>query len=258
MLIMRVFLCLCLGVATCLSISPSSAQAVASQPSDATAILQQVTQVFSGGKAIHQIQITGNAEWHAGGLNDSGSAALTATATGSAQMQLSLAKKGSWTESQTNVNAGMGCQWTGSDGIAHDGDALNCTRPAVWFLPSISLQSAMIPSEVGVADMGTNTVGSGTYRHLQAQAVFSGMPSSSLDKFVQASTTDIGINPNTLLPSVLTYRIHPDNGAQVDIPVEIRYSNYQKVDGVEIPFLIQRYVNGSLQLEIQVTSAQIS
>jgi hypothetical protein len=173
---MRVFLCLCLGVATCLLTSPTSAQAVASQPSDATAILQQVTQIFSGGKAIHQIQLTGNAEWHAGSMEDSGPATLTASASGSAQMQLSLAKKGLWTESQTDVNAGMGCQWTGNNGIAHDGDALNCTRPAVWFLPSISLQSAMIPSEVGVADMGTNTVGSGTYRHLQAQAVFSSVP----------------------------------------------------------------------------------
>jgi hypothetical protein len=128
----------------------------------------------------------------------------------------------------------------------------------VWFLPSISLQPTAIPAGVGVADLGTGTVGSGTYRHLQTQAVLTGMPSKLLSRSVEASTTDLGIDPTTTLPSVLRYQVHPDNGANVDIPIEIRYSNYQKVNGAEIPFLIQRYVNGSLQLEIRVNSAQIS
>jgi hypothetical protein len=30
------------------------------------------------------------------------------------------------------------------------------------------------------------------------------------------------------------------------------------VNGVQIPFTIQRYINGSLQLEIDITSAQVN
>ena len=224
----------------------------------ASAILSQVANAFSAGKPVSQVQLTGSANWYAGSLEDSGTATLTASSTGAAQMQLSLAKTGSWTESQSDIGMGMTCQWAGNDGTAHPGDVMNCLRPAVWFLPSISLQPTAIPAGVGVADLGTGTVGSGTYRHLQTQAVLAGMPNELLSRSVEASTTDLGIDPTTALPSVLRYQVHPDNGANVDIPIEIRYSNYQKVNGTEIPFLIQRYVNGSLQLEVQVNSAQIS
>jgi hypothetical protein len=61
------------------------------------------------------------------------------------------------------------------------------------------------------------------------------------------------------LPAVLAYTVHPDNGAQgVTIAIEVHYSDYRTVNGVQVPFLIQRYVNGSLQLEISVSSAQIN
>ena len=228
------------------------------QPGDATAILAQIENVFSAGKSVSRIQLSGNAKWYAGGAEDSGSATLSVAASGAAQMQLSLAEKGLWTESQDPFGTGMTCQWAAADGIAHMGDAMNCLKPTVWFLPSISLQPGSIPAGAGVSDLGAGTVGSGSYRHLQSQAVLSDMPSQLLSSSVEASTTDIGFDTSTLLPTVLRYRVHPDNGASVNIQIEIRYSDYRKIDGVEIPFLIQRYINGSLQLAIEVTSAQIS
>jgi hypothetical protein len=60
------------------------------------------------------------------------------------------------------------------------------------------------------------------------------------------------------LPAVLSYSTRPDNGAPIPISVEIHYSNYQTINGVKIPFNIQRYINGSLQLEIAVSSAQVN
>ena len=42
-----------------------------------------------------------------------------------------------------------------------------------------------------------------------------------------------------------------DSSAQV----EIRYSNYQNVDGVMVPFLQETYVDGSLQMDLVLTSA---
>ena len=72
------------------------------------------------------------------------------------------------------------------------------------------------------------------------------------------SATDIGLDPTTMLPAVLAYEVHPDNGASTPISIEAHYSNYQDVNGVKIPFLIQRYVNNSLQLEISLTSAQVN
>ncbi len=65
--------------------------------------------------------------------------------------------------------------------------------------------------------MGTGAVGSGTYRHLQSQAVLAAIPTALLPTSVEASTTDVGIDPTSLLPSVIRYQMHPDNGAQVNI-----------------------------------------
>jgi hypothetical protein len=48
------------------------------------------------------------------------------------------------------------------------------------------------------------------------------------------------------------------NGLARTHTIEAHYSNYQDVNGVKIPFLIQRYVNNSLQLEISLTSAQVN
>ena len=75
---------------------------------------------------------------------------------------------------------------------------------------------------------------------------------------MQRSTADLGLDPKTRLPAVLSYTTRPDNGAAIPIAVEIHYTNYQAINGVQIPFTIERYVNGSLQLEIAVTSAQIN
>lgn len=231
------------------------------QSTDATAALTQIGNAFSGNKPVSHIQMSGNATWYSGGNQDTGTATLTASASGGAQMQLSMTQKGAWTETQSDIGFGMNCGWAGADGVTHNGDSMNCLKPLAWVLPSISLQPASLPSGVGFADLGMGSVGSvasGSYRHLQSQAVLSAMPSQLLGQSVQASTVDIGYDPHTLLAGVLVYQVHPDNGAPVLIPIEIHYSNYQIVNGVAVPFLIQRYVNGSLQIELRITSAQIN
>ena len=118
----------------------------------------------------------------------------------------------------------------------------------------------MLPSELTVADLGTGTVGTSAtlYRHLLSQWALTGVPASLTADVAQWSKTDIGLNPTSLLPEVLAYSVRPDNGAPLAIAMEVHYSNYRTVNGVEIPFTIQRYVNGALQLEIQVSAAQIN
>jgi hypothetical protein len=225
--------------------------------------LGQLAAAFSGGQVVQQIQLTGTATWTAGSLVDSGTAALTASTTGSSQMQLNLASTGQRTETQTGTGSSAVCQWAGSDGVAHQLSVESCWRPALWFLPAISLQPSLLQNSTGVVDLGAGTVGASTniYRHLQGGLLASGLPtgfSTSLATAIaQQSTEDLGLDPASLLPAVLAYTVHPDNGASTPIAIEIHYSNYQTVNGVQIPFLIQRYINGSLQLSIVVSSAQV-
>jgi hypothetical protein len=231
----------------------------AAQGANSGTVLGQLATVFSGSQVVQQVQLSANATWYAGSLEDTGTVTLTASSGGSSQMQLLLATSGQRTETQTGAGSSASCQWAGNDGVAHDVDLGNCWKPALWFLPSFSLQPSLLPSNLNVVDLGIGTFGSGdnTYRHLQCQLVLNSSSGSPLSSITQRSTTDIGLDPVSLLPAVLTYSIYPDNGATVPIVIEILYSNYRAVNGVQIPFDIQRYVNGSLQLEIQVSSAQI-
>ena len=129
-----------------------------------------------------------------------------------------------------------------------------------WFLPSITLQPSLLSSDIQLAILGKNQVGSeqGSYYHLQAKLSLTGIDASLADDLTERGQTDIGLDPSSFLPSVLSYAVHPDNGESTSIPIEVRFSDYHAVDGVQIPFRIQRYVNGSLQLDIAVSSAQIS
>jgi hypothetical protein len=166
----------------------------------------------------------------------------------------------SGTSDPNHVFETSGCQWSGADGIAHEISIGNCWKPQVWFVPALTLQPSLLPNYVGVADLGAGPVGftQNIYRHLQSQLTFSGLSTDLAGTIPQQSTSDLGLDQETLLPAVLAYSLTPDSGGSTPIAIEIHYSSYQTVNGVQIPFLIQRYVNGSLQLTIAVTSAQIN
>jgi hypothetical protein len=223
-------------------------------------LLTQLSKAFSGGNPVHQVQLTGVASWHSGSVNDTGSATLSAATTGSSQLQLSLSSVGNRIEAESGQGTDQSCTWAGQDGVVHAIDPGNCWRPVIWFLPPLSLQPSLLPSYLGAVDLGSGTVGFGspTYRHLQGELVLANLTGALTSDIMQRSTADLGLDPTSLLPAVLAYTIRPDNGAPIPIAIEIHYSNYQAINGVQIPFTIQRYVNGSLQLEIAVSSAQVN
>lgn len=44
----------------------------------------------------------------------------------------------------------------------------------------------------------------------------------------------------------------------LDIPTEIHFSDYRTVNGVPIPFHVQKYVNNSLTLDLQFQTAVLN
>ena len=254
----RIVSLICLGLTAILSVTVV-AQQTPPQQTNATALIGQMSNAFSGGQVIQRITLSGNATWHAGGQEDSGPVTLTASPTGEFQLTLQLSG-GQRLENRTGTGTSATCNWAGSDGIAHTIDLGNCWKPAVWFLPSISLQSPMLSSSLVAADLGQEAIGSDStsYRHLKTQLQPVGLPAEMMASMAKRSATDIGLDPTTMLPAVLAYEVHPDNGASIPISIEAHYSNYQDVNGVKIPFLIQRYVNNYLQLEISLTTAQVN
>ncbi|HEU5400119.1 MAG TPA: hypothetical protein VFU86_02105 [Terriglobales bacterium] len=207
---------------------------------------------------VSKVTLSGTANWYAGSLKDSGTVTLTAASDGSAQMQLMLGQSGERTESQLAIGPSMKCQWSGADAKVHQADYLNCLKPAVWFLPSLGFQSGSLPASISVSDLGIETASDGGYRHLRAQFAPSAIgDTTAIPNPSQAGITDIDVDPNSALPVALRYRVRPDNGANIEIPIMVKFSDYRAINGVQIPYLIERYVNGTLQLQITIQSSQI-
>lgn len=227
---------------------------------NASRLLASAAAAFSGGQQLQQVELTGYATWHSGSLEDQGNVTLTASKSGSARMHLQLGTLGSKSESQSGKGFRTTCAWASSNGVAHSQLSGVCRKPMLWFLPAFSLQASQLGSHEQFVDLGEGQVGSAeaVYRHLHGQYVSQDPSSSIAAELAPRTSVDLGLDPNTLLPAVLAYSVQPDNGAPISIAIEIRYSDYRTVNGAQIPFRIERFVNNSLQLEISVASAQLN
>jgi len=69
---------------------------------------------------------------------------------------------------------------------------------------------------------------------------------------------DLYLDSTTLLPASLTFQVHPDNNMSVDIFVEVLFSDYRAISGVQVPFRVQKYLNNGLALDLQLETATIN
>lgn len=251
------------SLSVCLAIfalTAAAGQTTETSQSSDTVLLGQLENAFSGGQAIHSVRIAGNATWHSGNQEDTGSAVLTASDSGQAEMQLELEALGQRTETQSGTGVNATCSWTGNDGVVHPIQTTACWIPVLWFLPAFSLQPSLFPNGVSLNDLGSASVAGASQNDRYAQIQLStGSGSNSVPQNIANQTeADMALDPHSMLPVDIAYSIPSDSGAPVSIPVQILYSNYQSVEGVTVPFLIQRYVNGVLQLQINVSSVSVN
>jgi len=203
--------------------------------------------------------LTGTAQWVAGSKKDSGPAKLTAKVSGENIAEFDLSN-GTRIEKQSPVANYRTCTWSGKDGVEHEVASSNCWTATVWFLPHLALQNTGLPTVLGVQSAGVSTGQTGSSPHIQHQlTIASAKAIPSVTALIQGwSKTDLTLDPVTLLPSALKYTFIPDNNSSVNMQVEVRYSNYKSWSGVQLPMHIERYVNGSLQLSIDIASAMVS
>jgi hypothetical protein len=221
-----------------------------------TTLLQNASQAFSKGQPVNGVTLTGTANWIAGSDNENGNVTLIAKADGSFQINLELGR-GSRTETQTSFANGQQCIWVGSDGISHAIATHNCMLPVTWFLPDVALFGNQQPQGLVAISNGAVSAGINQGIDLRQQAVPNASSADMAALISHLTTVDIYYSPTTYLPSSLAYNIHPDSNAAQDIPVEVIFSNYQTVDGITIPYRIQRFVNGVLSLDIVISEASL-
>ncbi len=225
----------------------------AASNSQALTYAAQAIAALTGGNTINDVTLTGTATWTVGSDTENGTATFLASGSAESRMDLVLSN-GTRTEirdAQTGTALG---KWVGPNKSSGMFPFPNCQTDAVWFFPALGSLAA--GSNVILSYIGEETRNGEAVQHIQSYVVyqtatvFGSGPSSQ-----QLSTLDFYLDATTFLPSAVTFNVHPDNNAGVNIPVEVDFSNYQGVNGVTVPMHVQKYMQGSLLIDVTISNA---
>jgi hypothetical protein len=232
---------------------PQSTATATSSP-QAAALLAQSAKVLTGSGAVSDATLTGTVEWIAGSDDETGTAIYKAVS-GAYRMDLSF-RNGTRSEIVSTVNGGASGNWVGLDGTSHDIANHNLMADAGWF-PAFTLGS-LTSANVVLTYVGAETKDGGSVIHVSASQQFPSLAKNTSNLMQHLTQVEIYLDPATFLPVAYTFNSHPDDNAALDIPTEIRYSNYQNVSGTQIPFRVQKFINNTLMLNLQFQNASVN
>jgi hypothetical protein len=237
------------------------ASAAATSDPQALAIVAKAMAALTGGNPVSDASLSATAIRIIGPDYVTGSASMIAKAPEQSRVDYMF---GSTTRSEIRDDSGPipSGSWVDSKGAVTPYTLQNCLSEPVWFFPALSfLSSASNPSLI-LTYVGRETWNDMPVEHIRAAwlpnaALAPSATAVRLD-FSRLSTVDMYLDAATLLPDAMAFKAHPDSGADVDIPIEVRYANYQPVSGVLVPMHVQELMNGSLLLDLTVTRAAIN
>lgn|SRR5437016_11658 len=235
-----------------LSVSIAAQQTATSSP-QALQLLQRSLSALAGGQTLTDVTLSGTARRIAGSDDDTGTAVLKALTAGASRMDLTLSS-GQRSEIRNLSAETPAGAWSGPDGISHAMAYHNLLTEPAWFSPAIAITRGLSSSGVVATYIGQGSRNSASVQHVALyQPSFS---SADVAPLLQHLTQiDLYLDSSTLLPAAMTFAIHPDNNALLDISVEVRFTDYRAVNAAQVPFHIQQYINNSLYLDLQLQSA---
>ncbi len=247
----RLFL---IALLTTLTLTSARAQStVPTSNPDAVALARRALQALAGGTALTDITLQASATYIAGSDQQGGPATLVAR--GNVQSLLTLNLSAGQRQEIRNGPAGA---WSGPDGTAHSMATHNCWVDAAWFFPALTLEALQADPTLSVAYVGPVEWNGAATIHLQFFHVVPGQAAAMTALIQRLSTVDLYLDPNSLLPVALGFNAHPDNDLNLNIPVEIVFGGYRNVNGVLVPFRIQKFLQGTLTLDLAVTQAALN
>ncbi len=221
-------------------------------PQALTAIASSL-KALTGGTTVNDVILQATANYVAGSGEETGTAMLTAL--GNQQSLLQLYLSGGTRE---EIRDGPVGDWIGPDGTAHSMLANNCWTDASWFFPVLTLEAVSANPKIQASYLGPDTSKGATLLHLRLASVLAGQDATLTALVTTLSTMDVYLDPQSFLPMFLDFNVQPDTGISMNIPVEIRFGNFQNVSGALVPFRIQKYLQNSLLLDFTVTNVSVN
>jgi hypothetical protein len=229
-----------------------------SQALQPKAVVAQSLANLCGGNVVGDLVLYGTATRPAGSSSETSPATLEVKGTTATKLIFSNSTSLSRSESCNSQGGIPSCWWTDADGASHTVPLHNSEFP-VWFVPHLSSLAAVTSSNSGVTYLGHEVRNGMPTEHCSiTQAIGSPKMIGSNIFLGDVDQTNWYLDSKSGLPVALTYYIHPDSDARTNIPAEVRFSNYQSVNGVLIPFRITRLINNAVVFDFAVTSAKVN
>ena len=220
----------------------------------AVAFASQAITALTAGSTIKDVTLTGTVTWSGPSGTESGTATLLALGTGESRIDMALpdGTHSQIRDSSTGVPLG---EWIAPSGAHGFFPPQNCATDAVWFYPALgSLASG--PGVV-LAYVGQENRNDATVQHIQSY-VYQYNPSGLSPTPQQLSTMDFYLDAVTLLPVAIVFNNHPDNNANINLPVEVDFLSYRTIAGVLVPAHVQKLLQGNLIIDLTVSGAALN
>lgn len=246
--------------------NPLKAQSTptAGTASQAATLLQKSLAAQTGGQATTDTTLSGTVTFLMGSNTESGTLTLTALDTGATEAAFVMPTR-SDTEIWSDAKGVATVTGTGSYGTVTEpaGESLGMPYPA-WFSPSL-LTALVSGSGYASSYAGPETRNGASVDHVvvwQAPAQGSSAPAAPL---ADGRRGDIYLDPSTFLPVSAVFQVWPYHppGKPLSIratpvPEEVRYSDYQSVDGRAVPLHIQVFLPGKQILDVLISSVEFN
>ncbi|HKW87405.1 MAG TPA: hypothetical protein VJN21_01470 [Candidatus Acidoferrales bacterium] len=238
------------------SLNAQQTTSVAARDPIAASLLQRSLAALTGTATVNDVTLSGNANWIAGSDNETGSATLKATALAQRRVELSLSggQRSEVVDASQAVPTGS---WCGTDGTWHAMVAHNLYTDPTWFFPTFLISRALTGAGYAISPADAESLDSIAVEHIVIYQP-SGLAAQQATKVEGLGEIDLYLNASTLLPVRLVFNVHADTNLLVNIQVAIDYSNYQVVQGVSVPYHIQKYINNGLALDLTVSNVQVN
>jgi hypothetical protein len=231
-----------------------------------------VLSALGSGAAVSDVALSGSCVRDAAPEKETGTVVLSAMNTGETRVDLS-APSGQHSEIYARGPHGMVGQWSGPSQEARAISEHNTWADPAWFSPLMILQRAAQSASLVVEEVSAGSTAGGSQlrpEHLRIErnpasaqnpktnGAWNGITRKAMEAAWNAPNMDFYADPATHLPFELDFNTHPDNDFGRNISVRILYSDYRTVDGVKMPFHIQKLMNGNIMLDIQLDSARVN
>jgi hypothetical protein len=237
--------------------TPTQSQQTPSNDQQALQFLRGSLNALNPNVGVNDVTLSGTVRRIAGSDDDSGTAVFKALASGAARAHLTL-----FSGQRSEVHDLSGTEpagtWSGPDRVSHAVAFHNLISEPVWFFPAFAIARSLSVSGYVITYVGHETHNGHAVEHVSVHQISPFQAPPVGVSFEHLTRVDFFLDSNILLPEAISFNMHPDNDAMLDIPVEVQFSDYRTVNGTQVPFHVQRFLNSGLILDFHADSATLN